>query len=126
MKDFIKKYNDEIIEEISIDDDEEYFVFFDYAWDIKGIIEFVEKHHDEILFNHSNPKMFSEIISFIEIDIEYAKTTDIDKPGIVVEFKPGEYMLIDGWHRTWKAINNNQFMNYYILNYEQQKQFMIK
>ncbi|MNR43950.1 hypothetical protein D3C85_1626280 [compost metagenome] len=50
-------------------------------------------------------------------------TTDISKPGIIVEYKPGEHMLIDGWHRTWKAKNEGKKMNYYLLNYEQQKPF---
>lgn len=124
MKEFISQYlkNYVVPEDERVDSME--FVFGDLVWNITGIIEFIKDHPDEVMLLSKDPSVFKKIMFLININTNYATTTDISKPGIIVEYKIGEYMLVDGWHRTWKAIEDNQLMNYYVLNYEQQLKFV--
>ncbi|MNM64914.1 hypothetical protein D3C81_763300 [compost metagenome] len=103
--------------------EEQYFRLIGYGWDVGAILDYIEENNDNIVLTEQDPNIFNNLIGFIGIEKEYAMTTDISKPGIIVEYKPGEHMLIDGWHRTWKAKNEGKKMNYYLLNYEQQKPF---
>ena len=39
-----------------------------------------------------------------DIDLDYAKTTDVTRPILFVPFWDGTSVLIDGWHRTLRAV----------------------
>ncbi|MNV59435.1 hypothetical protein D3C71_1518590 [compost metagenome] len=105
--------------------EEQYFRLVGYTWDVGAILDFIEDNQDDVEMQTLDPNMFNNIIGFIDIDEKHADTKDINLPGIIVEYKRNVHMLIDGWHRTWKAKKEGQQMRYYILSYEQQKPFMV-
>jgi hypothetical protein len=39
-----------------------------------------------------------------DLDLEYAKTTDVTRPILFVPFHDGTSILIDGWHRCGRAV----------------------
>ncbi|MNP33908.1 hypothetical protein D3C76_1271720 [compost metagenome] len=59
------------------------------------------------------------------INVEYAMTTDISVPGIIIELEPKRLKLIDGNHRLYKAnaLGIEKFECYY-LPFEDQIKFI--
>jgi hypothetical protein len=50
-------------------------------------------------------KWASMMNNMIIIDTDYAMSDKCSEtePGIVIEYVPGSYMIVDGWHRLYKA-----------------------
>lgn len=42
---------------------------------------------------------------YLNLDEEYAKTVDLSRPILFVPFHDGTSVLIDGWHRLWRAVS---------------------
>jgi hypothetical protein len=42
---------------------------------------------------------------YTDLDEEYARTVDLSKPILFVPFHDGTSVLIDGWHRLYRAIS---------------------
>lgn len=53
-------------------------------------------------------------------------TTDPERPGILVEWQPGEWKLIDGNHRLYKAIQEGrELYMVWMVPFEEQLNFLI-
>ena len=42
--------------------------------------------------------------NYQEIDLEYARTTDMTRPFLVIPFGRDECLIVDGWHRLTRAV----------------------
>ena len=74
------------------------------AWDVTRAQEMVRDGRQPMLFSLPDHVVSIEKVCelYADIDPEYAMTTDLSRPLIFVPFF-GECLLIDGWHRLYKA-----------------------
>ena len=96
--------------------EDEYFSFLGEVWSVSKAKQILIKKPREIV--HIDPKLFEPLIggftSFgtirmgVGIDRNKLSSNKIDLsiPVIIVEKDNGKHMLIDGWHRLAKALNN--------------------
>lgn len=84
----------------------ERFTFMGWSWDIVKALALVQDREPDALLPVESWYNMSGIM---RIDETYAKTTDLDKPVLLVKIQhptEGEFpLIIDGWHRIWKAHN---------------------
>lgn len=75
------------------------------AWDVTQGNE-IAKAHSIMTFRPTDFEMTLEWIvqNYESLDWEYAKTTDLTKPILVIPFGECEILLIDGWHRLARAV----------------------
>lgn len=93
----------------------------EYVWDVTKAIR---------LTKGSEPELLRVLAAFTEEEIfclypelnrEYAMTTDISKPALVVTFPDDEKVIIDGWHRLYKAFKSGADLPLIFLTPEQDK-----
>ncbi|WP_433426237.1 hypothetical protein ACQP1V_43070 (plasmid) [Microtetraspora malaysiensis] len=76
----------------------EVFRFGFYAWNINLAEDIVQgREPDHIRVDEAGP------LFFVRIDEAYAATVDLTKPLILAPFADCGNLVIDGWHRIWKA-----------------------
>jgi hypothetical protein len=75
------------------------------AWDVTRGNE-IARNHPLQTFRPAQFDMTPEWINqnYKELDWEYAKTTDLSNPLLVIPFSDEEILLIDGWHRLARAV----------------------
>jgi hypothetical protein len=104
--------------------EEEIFRLLGYSWNIAAIKKYIDENKDKVPVGLVNPKDFSKLIGFIHVDKEYAMKSTNNEPIIVAEYKKGEHIAIDGWHRIYRDIENGcDSISYYLLDFETQNQF---
>lgn len=112
---------------------DEIFQFMRVSWNVTKALELIgnrnEPHDpDDKITVHGNPALVG-MMGMIRIDDEYAKTVDLSRPIIFtrlweMEGAPG--ILIDGWHRVHRAIQENvHTLPFYLLTKEEDAQCRI-
>lgn len=112
----------EVIADI-ISSNEEIFALGDMRFDIEKAMK---------LYGNKKPSVEKPtkewILPLIKIDPEHAKTVDITKPVIFGTVEMGGQvgqLLIDGYHRVTKALNENEKIPVIILNQEETENIML-
>lgn len=75
------------------------------AWDVTQGNE-IARTHPIMTFRPTDFQMTLEWIqqNYETLDWEYAKTTDLTKPLLIIPFGEQEILIIDGWHRLARAV----------------------
>jgi hypothetical protein len=77
----------------------EHFRLLAGLWDIQKAKELVKDREPDGTVSPNNLDAWGDAIY---IDKEYAMTVDLSRPLIVAHIA-GDYLLIDGWHRMYRA-----------------------
>jgi hypothetical protein len=74
------------------------------AWDVTFAQEIVRDGRSPLLFSLPDNGVTVEKVCelYSDLDLEYALSVDLSQPLIFIPFF-GESLLIDGWHRLYKA-----------------------
>jgi hypothetical protein len=114
---------------------EQHFIFVAWAFDIDAAQRRLQSHPREqiqaeitrwaLAFGmHDQPEGRFPLISGPDLDRAYAMTTNLDKPLIFAtlqaEGKDPEPLLIDGWHRVYRAHSEHRtHLPAYVLDIEE-------
>jgi hypothetical protein len=75
-----------------------------YAWDVTAAERIVADGRPAMLFNLEEQGVTTAIIERIYSGLNraHALSADLTRPLIAIPYR-GEILLIDGWHRLWRA-----------------------
>ena len=61
-----------------------------------------------------------------DLDEEYARTADLSLPILFVPFEGGTSVLVDGWHRLWRAVSEGiEWLPCYQLTPQEAEQILV-
>lgn len=106
--------------------EEEYFKFAGTGWDIAEIKKHIANNLEDYEVFTMDPNGFSSLIGFIGVNEKYAMEMGLENrdPIILAEWRKGEVIAIDGWHRIYRAIQDGKStIEYYMMSYEEQLPF---
>jgi len=108
-----------------VDDEDELFPNGFFEFNITKIVDYIQKHPDEITLE--TVAVDNIYIGSSVIDESHLESVDVGKPVIMAEIAPGRYNLIDGNHRAEKARRLGiQSLQAYRLNVDQHIKFLIQ
>jgi hypothetical protein len=94
------------------------FQFMAWQWNITAIEKYVAENKSNIEVEELNAKLWIEKVGgIIRINKEHAMQKELGEPGILVQL-PGKdtgCMIIDGWHRCYKASLEEKTFEVYVL-----------
>ncbi|GAA4242428.1 hypothetical protein GCM10022254_75410 [Actinomadura meridiana] len=82
------------------DPDDQVFVLLGWAWDVAAAARAATRYP----ITQTNVSDISALCALIRIDAQYAETVDLSRPLLAVPLPDvGTPIVIDGWHRIYKA-----------------------
>ncbi|MEU4574625.1 hypothetical protein [Nonomuraea sp. NPDC023979] len=80
----------------------EFFQMLAWRWDVTAAKEFARGRETE---GRINPREWAGMLHLVAIDTEHAARVDMSEPLIVITVPDSGMLIIDGWHRLYKALD---------------------
>ncbi|MGV2885936.1 hypothetical protein [Paenibacillus taichungensis] len=102
---------------------DEQFYYAGIWWNISSILEYIQaKGMQPREYAMDQLRTANDLV---EVDHEYAITTDLSRPGIIIQLTRGHILMVDGHHRLHRAIvENRSTYSAYYLSLEEQIHFI--
>ncbi|RRJ54647.1 hypothetical protein EHV15_34180 [Paenibacillus oralis] len=93
---------------------DEQFYYAGIWWNVSSMLEYIEakglqpREYAMVQLRTAN--------DLVEVDHEYALTTDLSKPGIIIQLTREHSLMVDGHHRLYRAIveSRSTYPAYYL------------
>ncbi|MFF0861409.1 hypothetical protein ACFYUV_06630 [Nonomuraea sp. NPDC003560] len=80
----------------------EFFQMLSWRWDVTAAKKFIQGREAE---GRIDPREWSGMLHLVAIDPEHAARVDMSEPLIVITVPDSGMLIIDGWHRLYKALD---------------------
>lgn len=81
----------------------EFFQMLGWRWNITAAKQLTQGRAPN---GRTDPRDWTGMLQLVAINREHAAQVDLSEPLIVVTVPNGGMLLIDGWHRLYKALDN--------------------